>query len=39
MIEENIEMLNNFKKLKELNLSNNNISVIKVLEKVKFEKL
>ena len=29
----------NFKELKELNLSDNKISDIKVLEKVKFEKL
>ena len=29
----------NFKELKELKLSNNNISDIKVLERVKFEKL
>ena len=29
----------NFKELKELNLSDNNISDIKVLKKVKFEKL
>ena len=34
--EENIEILNKFKELKELNLSRCNISDIKVLEKVKF---
>jgi len=36
---ENMNFLNYFKELKELDLSNNNISDIKVLEKVKFEKL
>ena len=36
---EDLKFLNYFKELKELNLSNSNISDIKILEKVKFEKL
>ena len=36
---ENIKFLNYFKELKELDLSHTNISDIKLLEKIKFEKL
>jgi len=34
-----LKLLNYFKDLKEINLSNTNISDIKILEKVNFEKL